>query len=92
MYEAFSSILITKQSGNLTYLLVPILVRSVAIASDALVLVITWSKTFAVWRASLQLDSLRPQMSTLFFRDGEYYNLFRTAIHLTYQIGSTYFT
>ncbi|TCD61334.1 hypothetical protein EIP91_008577 [Steccherinum ochraceum] len=47
--------------------------RSVTIASDALVLVLTWVKTADVWRESKRTKALKVTVSTLLLRDGTMY-------------------
>ncbi|TCD71061.1 hypothetical protein EIP91_000153 [Steccherinum ochraceum] len=49
------------------------IVRGIAIASDALVLVLTWLKTADVWRASRRMKGLKITVSTLLLRDGTVY-------------------
>ncbi|TCD64403.1 hypothetical protein EIP91_004119 [Steccherinum ochraceum] len=47
--------------------------RIVAVASDALVLVLTWIKTADAWRQSRRLRGFRITVSTLLLRDGTIY-------------------
>ncbi|TCD64604.1 hypothetical protein EIP91_003869 [Steccherinum ochraceum] len=54
-------------------LLVNYVARSVTIASDALVLVLTWAKTADVWRESKKTKALKVTVSTLLLRDGTMY-------------------
>ncbi|TCD64402.1 hypothetical protein EIP91_004118 [Steccherinum ochraceum] len=47
--------------------------RSAAIASDLLVLVLTWVRTADVWRESMKTKSFKPTISMLLLRDGTWY-------------------
>ncbi|THH27531.1 hypothetical protein EUX98_g6655 [Antrodiella citrinella] len=51
----------------------PIITRCIAIATDLLVLVITWTKTTDVWRASREMKQFRPKLYMLLLRDGTMY-------------------
>lgn len=52
---------------------VPIITRAVSIASDLLVLLVTWQKTATTWKMSLDLRLSRPSLTTLLIRDGKYH-------------------
>ncbi|TCD60881.1 hypothetical protein EIP91_009372 [Steccherinum ochraceum] len=47
--------------------------RSAAIASDLLVLILTWIRTADVWQESLKIKGFRPTLTVLFIRDGTLY-------------------
>ncbi|TCD65328.1 hypothetical protein EIP91_002814 [Steccherinum ochraceum] len=47
--------------------------RGAAIASDLLVLALTWIKTVGMWRTSRKIDGFRPTLSMLLIRDGTLY-------------------
>ena len=51
--------------------------RLSAIVADALVLILTWAKTFGTLRSAMKLK-LTVGLSTLLARDGEYTYRFRT--------------
>jgi len=51
----------------------PIIVRSMSIAAEFLVLVVTWMKTVDIWKASRQMKQFRPKLSMLLLRDGTTY-------------------
>lgn len=55
---------------KLQTLLGPIIARSLAIAGDMLVLILTWMKTASTWKASLDWDT-KPSLTTLLVRDGK---------------------
>ncbi|KAH8105204.1 hypothetical protein BXZ70DRAFT_904435 [Cristinia sonorae] len=57
----------------LELILVPILVRAIVILGDIIVLAITWSKSFGVFKTSLRLKNFRPKISILLIRDGTLY-------------------
>ncbi|TCD63918.1 hypothetical protein EIP91_004765 [Steccherinum ochraceum] len=49
--------------------------RAIAILADVMVLVVTWLKTYDVWKASRELKHFRPTLSVLLLRDGTFYFL-----------------
>lgn len=48
----------------------PLITRVVSVASDVLVLIITWRKTAETWRISRHLPHSTTQLTTLLLRDG----------------------
>lgn len=57
-----------------------IFTRSSVIASDVLVLVLTWVKSFTHWRQMRRLK-LGSSISSVLLRDGMYFILFHLLIH-----------
>ncbi|TCD64405.1 hypothetical protein EIP91_004121 [Steccherinum ochraceum] len=56
--------------------------RSGAIASDLLVLVLTWMRTADVWRESRRIENFKPTISLLLLRDGTWYFMMHLAMNI----------
>lgn len=56
--------------GDISFLIVLILTRASAILGDAIVIGVTWFKTFRGWRAAVDAN-MRVSLSEMVLRDGE---------------------
>ncbi|KAH8103462.1 hypothetical protein BXZ70DRAFT_1005879 [Cristinia sonorae] len=53
----------------------PMLVRSITIFGDILVLVITWNKSYSIYRDSRRIKGFKPKVAVMLLRDGTLYFL-----------------